>query len=1254
VTPKGLIATGLRGEGWRPDVIRVPRAMLRRRLAGVEEHLETPLYRDAYALVVSSGATSVLGIIYWTLAARLYSIEQVGLGSAAIAAMTFLSGLAQLSLRGALVRFVPVAGASTGRFIVGAYAASVLASVAMGAVFFAGISRWAPGAAFLVRSPGMALWFLFSTMAWSIFVLQDSAFTGLRQAVWVPFENAAFAAGKIVLLVVLAASNPVWGILWSWTLITPVVLVAVNILIFGRLVPAHERRTASAAMTISPGLVARFVAGDYAGSLFESFSTSFLPILVVSLAGATANAYFYVAWMVAYSLDLVAISMATSLTVEGAGYQIAVYELSRRMLVQMARLLVPAVVLVVAVAPLLLTVLGEEYAEGGTLLLRLLALAVIPYAINTVFFSTARIRRRTGEIVLVQGAIAATVIGLSYVLLPRYGVPGVGAAWLTAQSAVAVVLLATRLRPVILPGFAAGDWPSETGPRAGPEHPFVHVLFERFEAAGISWSLLRWPSEQGTWSGDMDLLVAPHDRERLERELRAAGFVRLPGYGRGTHRFWIAFEPRTCAWIEFDLVTEMAWGAYGQFTLRADPRCLGSSTDVAGVPRLGEGDAFWALLLHCLLDKHEISTPHGGQLQALARLGVRASGLRDAIVELPPGWTDERVRQLVDRGEWPELLALSAPLAGCWRHAEPGAWLGRVARGSFMRALERPLLFARRRGISVALLGPDGAGKSTLARAIESTYCLPARRVYMGLWQRGPEGDRGVSPMSGLAPAARPLTAWWRYVVGVYHRARGRLVVFDRYTYDALVPPRGPLVWLKRPYFWFLAHSCPAPDLILLLDAPGTLLHGRKGESDPELLEADRAHYRALVSRIANVLVLDASQPFEQLRSDAVDRIWRRQMEVRFRERRFLHARRVMRVLAELLEGAAVEAWRWPVARARRALKRRRWVSDTPALVAEVSRLPEVGRAGIALGDEESGHVRATEAGLTIAGMTSGSRELLLKIAWTAEAEVGLERERCALDAISRDRATPPEWTALLPNAVCTGEVRGRPFVIQTRLPGRPGAAIVRPDNAPALVAAAAHAIRVLHDASMHKISMDTGILEDWVDRPLALVGSLLGGGSRDQPAMQRALERIRLALHESLAGRSLSVCTIHGDLWLGNVLFAEDGRSVSGIIDWGLSAQDALPVHDLLHLDLYTARVLGARDVGSIICDRLRRHPNPAEPMVVPALARAEEPDGRTAVTLYWLRQVSALGAFDEYAHNRLWVAANVARVLRCLADDD
>jgi len=146
------------------------------------------------------------------------------------------------------------------------------------------------------------------------------------------------------------------------------------------------------------------------------------------------------------------------------------------------------------------------------------------------------------------------------------------------------------------------------------------------------------------------------------------------------------------------------------------------------------------------------------------------------------------------------------------------------------------------------------------------------RRVYMGLWPSSEE------PRSVVARAVRillrPFIVWRRYLTALVHQALGRVVVFDRYVYDALLPPRPPLVWLKRPYFLLLSRLCPAPNVVLLLDVPGSVMYVRSGEYDPAHLEAERDQYHRLRQRIPDLELVNADRPPEQVLADAVARVW--------------------------------------------------------------------------------------------------------------------------------------------------------------------------------------------------------------------------------------------------------------------------------------------------------------------------------------------------------------------------------------------
>jgi thymidylate kinase len=178
----------------------------------------------------------------------------------------------------------------------------------------------------------------------------------------------------------------------------------------------------------------------------------------------------------------------------------------------------------------------------------------------------------------------------------------------------------------------------------------------------------------------------------------------------------------------------------------------------------------------------------------------------------------------------------------------------------------------------VALLGPDGAGKSTLADGIRASFPWQVRCIYMGLAQHSrPLGIRRMA-LPGLSLATGLVTLWRQTLAAQYHMARGRLVVFDRYTYDLLLVPGKDLSWRERTYWWLLARACPTPDLTLVLDAPGTVMYERKHEHTPEYLERQRHRFLTLRGHVKGLEIVDATQGEQALRTEVtalIEQRWR-------------------------------------------------------------------------------------------------------------------------------------------------------------------------------------------------------------------------------------------------------------------------------------------------------------------------------------------------------------------------------------------
>ncbi|MFD7731581.1 lipopolysaccharide biosynthesis protein [Kitasatospora phosalacinea] len=413
-----------------------------------------PLLHNGHLLAASSVLAAGLGSLFWMLATRSYSAADVGRSYAALSATMFLSTLGSLNLGDALVRFVPTAGRRTRALVLHSYLVSIAASAVVAVAFLLLIPVVAPDLAEL-RRPVLAVSFVAATAGYSVFVLQDGALTGVRRAGWVLGENTVFAVAKAALLALCAAFAVGAGILLSWAAALVLAIVLTNVVLFRRAIPAHQAAPVDEREQRPTERIARWAGADYLGNLFSFAAASVLPLMVLDRLGAAGSAYYSLAYVIASTLYVAAFSMGHSLVVEGSRDPARLAEHSRRLLRHSTLLVTAAAVPIAVAAPWILALFGPEYAEHGTTALRLMALSAIPNTIPNVAIQVARVRRSLPWMVGIRFAFALVVIALTAVLLPPFGLTGIGAAWLIAECALALPLLAALprlLHPAPAPG----------------------------------------------------------------------------------------------------------------------------------------------------------------------------------------------------------------------------------------------------------------------------------------------------------------------------------------------------------------------------------------------------------------------------------------------------------------------------------------------------------------------------------------------------------------------------------------------------------------------------------------------------------------------------------------------------------------------------------------------------------------------------------------------------------------------------------
>ncbi len=487
------------------------------------------LFKNAYFLMLSTGVSAVLGLGFWLVAARYYSEEAVGQGSAAIAAMRLLASITATTMIGAVVRFVPRAGRATGPLVWRAYAASSVVVAVAAVVFLLTLDLWGASYAPLGTAEAGAL-FVAACVAWALLTLQDGVLTGLRKAEWVPAGNAVFSVGKLILLALFATTLPVLGIFVSWAVAIAFSTLPLGWLIFRRLIP----RQAAADRDVEPPKVremGRFLAGDSLGAVFSLAMINLLPVMVAVNFSAAENGYFYVAYTVGGTMEFMAINMASSLTAHASHDPRRLADGVRGALRRMTLLLVPVVLFLVVFAPQILAPFDEDYAEHGSTVLRLLAIGALPRIVVELYIGVLRVQGRTGVLAAVQGTMCALVLGSAVMLFSPAGIAGAGWAVLGGMTVVAVGCV-PGLRATLRDSDGAGR---SGGPRGRDASGGLGLRGVRKPGPGNSygthWARLNATAGYGT-SWARRAAYEHGQSDEAPRDDTVALFIGRPGYER--------------------------------------------------------------------------------------------------------------------------------------------------------------------------------------------------------------------------------------------------------------------------------------------------------------------------------------------------------------------------------------------------------------------------------------------------------------------------------------------------------------------------------------------------------------------------------------------------------------------------------------------------------------------------------------------------------------------------------------------------
>ncbi|MDP2216450.1 MAG: oligosaccharide flippase family protein [Methanolobus sp.] len=397
----------------------------------IKKYYKEPLYRNSIVLILNSAFGSLFGLLFWIVAARTVSSEDIGLATAAISAAALILALSMFGLDQGLVRYLPEVKEKNS-FYSSIVILTLAFSLTISGVFLIGINVFSPVLSFIRES-----WFLLAFLAYifvtSIHSIQNIAFIAIRRADLSMTLNLLL--GMRVPALLFLAPFGVIGVFSAFG-VAYLVTLLVGLFILYRYGLSITRNFDITSIK----KILKFSLGNYSAGIFSMAPVTIIPIMILNTIGAKEGAYFYIAYSIASLLFVIPTAVSTSLFVEGS-HNLPLKENVLKSVKLIFILLIPALIIIFLFGDKILLLFSREYSDKSFEMLQLLAISSIFSAVISIYISIKKIQKDVSMVNYVNFVLSILIIGIGYAALLKYGLLGVGYAWLGANALICAMLV---------------------------------------------------------------------------------------------------------------------------------------------------------------------------------------------------------------------------------------------------------------------------------------------------------------------------------------------------------------------------------------------------------------------------------------------------------------------------------------------------------------------------------------------------------------------------------------------------------------------------------------------------------------------------------------------------------------------------------------------------------------------------------------------------------------------------------------------
>lgn len=395
----------------------------------VKRYIDDSILRMSSLLILTSFFSAILGFIFWAIAVRLYSNNDVGIATAVISSLSLIMLFSSFGSESSIIRFFPEKDKS---MVLSTFVALItILSVIVSYIFILFSSNYSEDFWFI---SDYSFAFIFLSISSSLFALVGTAFSALKKIEYQLAQNIIVSL-RIILLIPLTSLGAI-GILSSVG--ASIVIALVYSTHYLRKLGITAKRMDFHFMMDS----LNYSFGNYIANLLITAPNFVLPLIIFGLLGSTETAIFYIIFSISNILFTIPGAIATSLFIEGS-YGKPLREVTFKAMSMSFVLILIFIFVLSPLSVLYINILGPTYKEGFPLLVIFFASSFFVSGCH-IYYAIKRIQKDTKRLIILGALISSITLGLSYPCIATFGKVGVGIAWLIAYflGCIAIIIMA--------------------------------------------------------------------------------------------------------------------------------------------------------------------------------------------------------------------------------------------------------------------------------------------------------------------------------------------------------------------------------------------------------------------------------------------------------------------------------------------------------------------------------------------------------------------------------------------------------------------------------------------------------------------------------------------------------------------------------------------------------------------------------------------------------------------------------------------